>query len=79
MNAQQIAALNAAGEALKDLGLGRVRLSYLPACAFVPCETYVVFLEDRFPGLIVGTGDSAAEALDKALAECAERNRAKAA
>lgn len=79
MTPKQIAALNAAGEALKDLGLGKVRLSWLPADSFVPHDSFVVSLEaPDMPGLCMAEGATPAEALDGALA-LAARPLAKAA
>jgi hypothetical protein len=77
MNAQQIAALNAAGEALKALGLGRVRLGYLPAGELVRHDAFTLWLEDG-AGLCIGEGRTAAEALEHAL-RLAERPLPKAA
>ena len=52
MNAKQIAALNAAGEALKALGLGKVQLTYHPPCELVPGDRWTVNIEDT-PGLCI--------------------------
>lgn len=74
MNARQIAALNAAGEALKGLGLGSVKLSWLPADSLVPRDEYAVSLEaPDVPGLCIGVGETPALALDKALAQVAAK------
>lgn len=68
MNAKQIAALNAAGDALKDLGLGRVKLAWLPADSLVPRDEYAVSLEaPDIPGLCIGVGTTPAIALESAL------------
>jgi hypothetical protein len=66
MNRNQIAALNAAGEALKGLGLGRVSLAYNPPCPLVDHETYTVFV-GAAAGICVGEGRTVAEAMENVL------------
>lgn len=66
MNRKQIEALNAAGDALKGLGLGKVRLSYHPPETLIPRDTWSLWIEDQ-PGLCIGTGDTPAIALERAL------------
>lgn len=66
MNRNQRAALDAAGNALKALGLGKVRLGYYPPCDAIPRDTFTVWLEAA-PGLCIGEGSTPAEALDRAL------------
>lgn len=66
MNATKIAALEAAGEALRSLGMGRVRLGYLPADNLVSHDSFTVWLEDG-AGLCIGEGTTVADALEHAL------------
>lgn len=77
MNAKRQAALNAAGEALKDLGMGRVRLGYHPASELITHDAYTVWLEDE-AGLCIGEGRTVTDALEHAL-QLAARPLAKAA
>lgn len=79
MNRAQTDALNAAGEALKGLGLGRVKLAWLPADTLVPRDEYAVSLEaPDVPGLCIGVGITPAAALESALNQVAAKT-AKAA
>lgn len=74
MNAKQVAALNAAGEALKALGLGKVRLGWLPADTLVPRDEFAVSLEaPDVPGLCIGVGATPAAALESALNQVAAK------
>lgn len=77
MNRKQIDALNAAGDALKALGLGKVRLSYHPPEALIPRDTWTLWIDDE-PGLCIGNGDTPAAALERAL-QLAARDVPKAA
>lgn len=77
MNAQQIAALNAAGETLKGLNMGRVRLGYHPADDLVGHDAFTIWLLEG-DGLCIGEGVTVAAALEHAL-RLADRPLAKAA
>lgn len=60
-------ALNAAGEALKALGLGAVRLRYRPADELIRYDRYTLWVEPEAGPDIVGEGDTPADALAHAL------------
>lgn len=66
MNANKIAALNAAGEVLKGLNLGRVSLTYHPPCPLLPNESFTVSI-GAYAGLTVGEGKTIPEALEHVL------------
>ena len=63
---KQIAALNAAGETLKGLGIGTVRLRYRPADDLITRDTFSLWIEDG-AGLNIGCGDTPEAALFDAL------------
>lgn len=56
--------LNKAGEALKALGLGAVRLRYRPADDLITTDSFTLWIDD---GDVVGTGPTADAALHDAL------------
>lgn len=68
MNRQQIDALNAAGEALKGLGMGTVRLRYRAGDDLIPSDRFSFWIEDDGAEAI-GVGFSPADALENAKAE----------
>jgi hypothetical protein len=68
MSPKQIAALNAAGRALKALDLGPVRLRYRPAQPYLP-EAFTVWLEPGKQADIIGVGPTPEVALFDAMAK----------
>lgn len=66
MTNQQIAALNAAGESLRALGLGAVRLRYRAADGFIPRDTFALWIDE---GSIIGTGDTPEAAYHDAMSQ----------
>lgn len=75
MNANKIAALNAAGEALKGLNLGRVSITYHPPCVLLPSESFTVSV-GAYSGLCVGEGKTIAEALEHMLRQMPSQAKA---
>lgn len=69
--------LNEAGEALKALGLGAVRLRYAPADTLVPRDRFTVWLDaNASEPDEIGCGGTPEEALADALAKREARNGA---
>lgn len=68
VNRAQLAALNAAGRALKALDLGAVRLRYRPQQPYL-AEGYSIWLAPGDGPDIVGTGDTPEAALNDALGQ----------
>jgi hypothetical protein len=69
MTRNQIAAINAAGEALRALDLGAVRLRYRPADDMITRDTFAVWIEPDNTAQIVGTGDTPEAALFDAMGQ----------
>lgn len=69
MTRSQIAALNAAGEALRSLNLGPVRLRYRPADDLITRDTFAIWLEPDDTMQTIGAGDTPEAALFDAMGQ----------
>lgn len=71
MNRETLAAINAAGEALRNLDMGAVRLRYRPADHLITRDTYQFTIDagDRQALSVVGCGDTPEAALFEAMAQ----------